>query len=255
MSEQEPKEGVKPVEQETLEVKDTQEVQSEAEVKEDRPEENYKAELARKNAEIARLRQEREVLESRSQKPKYDPNDITTWNDGELRNLANSKDPANSAWAQKADDLLLERRVKRIREQEKLQEKRVNAESRLRSEYPEALDPASEFAARMDQVIYDYDLDKSPAGRLAAAKIVASEMVKGKPKSNAMDRNAESRRIADVRGQMVDGDRSKPAEVGNPNKKQETVQRLSSKNLKESASAMGDLLKEKGITSNSFFKH
>lgn len=234
---------------------EVQDVQSEPEVKEevklDRPEENYKAELARKNAEIARLRAEREA---QSSQPRRDANDISTWTDHELKTLANSNDPQYMAYKDQAQDLLLERKYKRYREQEKLQEKRAMSDLELRTKYPESLDPASEFSARMEQVIFDLDLQKSPAGRLAAAKIVAAETSRGKESRTVVDRNSEASRIRDVRSQMTDGDRSRPPELKNsPKKAQELENRLRSEKSTETK-ALKDVLDDRGINRENFFK-
>jgi hypothetical protein len=222
----------------------------EEEVKEkpDRPEANYKAELARKNAEIERLRAEKETERSR---PKRDAADLTTWSDHELKAIKNSKDPSVAAYVDQAEDILLDRKVRAIRERERVQEKRAVSDVKLRQEFPEALDPTSEFAIAMERVMYEFDLDKTPSGRLAAAKIVASES-KGKKKTSAdADRELEASRIRDVKSNMVDGDRSKPSNDSKHSPKK--IEELEKRIMRGDEKAVGEALGMKGIDYNKFF--
>ena len=215
---------------------------------EDRPERNYKAELDRKNREIERLRAEQEAQRSNTVQ-RRDANDISTWSDNELRVLLNSNDPNHLAYKAEADEILFVRRVERFREKERMQEKRVMTDLELKSKYPEALDTTSEFSAKMDEVMYQYDLQKSPAGRLAAARIVAAERQKGAATSQANERKTEHDRIARVKGQLVDGDRSKPP----TNEATKTTQDLKEKALKGDHNALGEILKKQGISADTFF--
>lgn len=213
-------------------------------IAEDRPAKNWEAEIARHKANEDRLRAELEAEKSR-QVHRYDPNDMKTWGENDLRAVANTIDPQYMHLKERANDELLERKVSRIRERERAQEKRVTSEMELRTKYPDALDPYSEFSAKMEQIMYDNDLQKTPAGRLIAAKLVAAEL---KPKTKSSDT-----RIKDIKAQMVDGDRPKP-QVSDVPKKEDLVKQLNEKNLKRSADAMGELLKQQGLTSDTFFK-
>lgn len=245
--EEEQKETEQELEEEKVETGG--EVEEEVKEEADRPEKNYKAELDRKNKEIDRLRQEADVARQ-SAPTRRDPADITTWSDNELKAIVSSNDPSVLAYKEQASDTLLERKVKSIRERERVQEKRTLADLELKSKFPEASDPSSPLAIRMEQVLYDYDLQKSPAGRLAAAKIADAELRKGKAKMTALDRNSESNRVRDVKAQMVDGDRPKPTGLENPKKHEELEKRI----RKGDSDAVGELLKTKGISQASFFK-
>lgn len=232
---------------------EVKEEQVNEEVKEDRPEINYKAELARKNAEIERLRLE---MVSRNQQPsKRDPNDISTWSDHELRML--KKDPQFAQYHDQADDLLLERKASAILAKNKEAEKRVNADMTLRKEFPEALDPTSEFSTRMEHVIQEYDLAKTPAGRLAAAKMVALELKKGQSTAEARARKNETDRVTRVKSELVDGDRAKPTtESVNPDQKKKELQDKlgDTRRPDRQAEAVSDYLKSRGMTRDKFFK-
>lgn len=218
------------------------------EAKEDRPEINYKAELERKNREVERMRAENEALKSNTIQ-RRDPNDISTWSDNELKVILSSNDASVMAYKEQADEILFHRRVERFREKERMQEKRVTTDMELKSKYPEALDPTSEFSVKMDQVMYEYDLQKSPAGRLAAARIVAAEKQTGTAKTQANGRKAEQDRIDSVKGQLVDGDRPKPQ----ANEKTQKSKDLKERALKGDTDALGEILKQQGISADAFF--
>ena len=79
-------------------------------------------------------------------------------------------------------------------------------------------------------------------------------MGKGRSTSKAKERDSETRRVADVKKQMVDGDRSKPPTVEGLVKK-ENLQGMNDKNLEKSASHFGEVLKGVGLTRDSFFKN
>ncbi len=218
------------------------------EQKEDRPERNYQSELARKNQEIERLRQEAESMRVNTVQ-KRDPADLSTWTDNELVSIKNSNDPNVMAWKGQAEDVLLERKVNRIREKERMQEKRASADSQLRTKYPEVFDSTSPFAAEVEKVMYDFDLQKSPAGRLAAAELVAARMQKGSAQTEAKGRSAEAQRVRDVKAQMVDGDRPKSTGTDVPQKEKDLKERI----LKGDTDAVGETLKQRGVTHDSFF--
>jgi hypothetical protein len=223
----------------------------------DRPEINYKMELERRKAEADRLRQELEV-ERGKQVNRRDPNDISTWGDNELVNIKNSNSPDALPYKQQAEDILFERKMNKVLERERLNAKRTNSEMELRTKYPEALNPYSEFSTQMEQVMFDLDLQKSPAGRLAAARIVAGESSKGSSKANAAGRKAEEARLKDVKQTLSEGDRPDPrAAIPNPKKHDELMNIVNSRDSKVTneakGAAMGKLLKDQGIDFNKFF--
>ena len=229
--------------------KAVEEVAQSEEQKEDRPEKNWKAEIERKNKEIERLRLENEAVKSSSVQ-KRDPADISTWSDVELKAIMHSNDPNTLSYKSQAEDVLFERRVKSIRAREKAEEKRGMTEIELRTKYPEAMDPYSEFALKMEQVMQDFDLHKSSAGRLAAAKLVAAEMQKGSATNSANGRKKEEDRLRDVKANMVDGDRPRSTANEAPKKAAELEKRLAQGDPK----AVGEALKQRGISPESFFK-
>lgn len=223
------------------------------EKKEERPEANYKAELARKNAELEKLRVE---LDSHKAQPqKRDRDDLSTWSDHELHAVKNSNDPSAALFKSQADEILRDRWYDRRRAKERADETRAMADLRLRQQYPDSLDPTSPLSFRIEEVMRELDLAKTPSGRLAAARIVAGES-KGKTTKNAeANRDSESSRIADVKGQMVDGDRSKATTGTNPKKKiEESIAKLNSRSLTDQTAGMSELLKAKGLTADKFFK-
>jgi hypothetical protein len=179
--------------------------------KDDRPEVNYKAELARKNEELRRLREDVEALKSRTTRA-ADPNDISTWPDLELKALAASPAPEHVVMREKAQDILLERKLE-ARERRRNEEiVRTKTEEERYAKYPETFDEAHPMHQKMQQVMRELQLDHSPAGRLAAAKIAASEF---KAKSlEERGRKKEQERVADVKANYTGGDR--PAPVANP---------------------------------------
>lgn len=217
----------------------------------ERPKANYKAELSRKNAELEKMRQE---LESHKAQPqKRDRDDLSTWSDHELQAIRSSNDPSAALFKSQADELLRDRWYDRRRAKEKADESRAMADLKLRQMYPESLDPSSELSVRIEDVMRELDLAKTPSGRLAAARIVAGES-KGKTNAEA-DRDSEASRIADVKGQMVDGDRSKAPTGVNPKKKlEESITKLNSRSLEAQTEGMSELLKAKGLTADKFFK-
>lgn len=231
-------------------------VEEQVEQKEDdRPEQNYRAELERKTRELERMRQE---LAMRQQEPlKRDPNDISTWSDHELKAILNSNDPSVIPYKERANDVLLDRKVDARLARERETSKRVTAEMQLRQQFPEALDPSSELAVKMDQIMTENDLSKTPAGRLVAAKLAAAELKQDKNSSDARGRKIEQDRVSRVKGQMVDGDRSKPTDNdGNlDNKRKELADKLmDSKHEENQVDAVGQILKDRGLTKESFFK-
>lgn len=184
-----------------------------SEVQPDRPEENFKAELDRKNREIERLRM---LAMQRQEQPKQrDPNDLKTWGDHELKAIVHSNDPSVMPYKDQANEILLDRKVDARLARQAETNKRVSAELELKQKFPDAADPTSELSSKIDELTSKYDLDKSPAGRLVAAKLAASELTQGKTSSDARKAKEEKDRVAGVKGQLVDGDRPKPTETSN----------------------------------------
>lgn len=221
----------------------------------DRPEINYKMELERRRANEERLQRDLEA-ERAKQVNRYDANDINTWSDTELYALKNSADPNHARFKAQAEDILVERKIERGIEKRQSLEKRGKAEATLRTQYPEAMNPYSDFAQQMDQVMSDLDLQKSPAGRLAAAEIVASRSSKGSSKTTAAGRKAEEARLKDVKQTLSEGDRPDPrTNMPNPKKKEELMQKINDpKTSKEDIGAsMGQILKDQGLDFNKFF--
>ncbi len=221
----------------------------------DRPEINYKAELERRRANEERLQRELEAERSKQVK-RYDANDITTWSDTELYALKNSQDPNHLAYKQKAEDELMERKIERGIEKRQSLEKRGRAEATLRTQYPEALNPYSEFAQAMESVINELNLEKSPASRLAAAEIVAARSSKGSGKTSAAERKAEEARLKDVKQTLSEGDRPDPRKnLPNPTKNEDLLKTVNNpkSSHEDIGAAMGDLLKKKGFDINKMF--
>jgi hypothetical protein len=222
----------------------------------DRPEINYKMELERRRANEERLQRDLEA-ERAKQTNRYDANDITTWSDTELYALKNSVDPNHARFKAQAEDILVERKIERGIEKRQQLEKRGKAEATLRAQYPDALNPYSDFAQAMETVMSDLDLQKSPAGRLAAARIVAGESSKGSSKATAAGRKAEEARLKDVKQTLSEGDRPDPRpNMTNPKKNEELINIVNDKHSSHEAQslAMAELLKKKGMSRNDFFK-
>jgi hypothetical protein len=225
-------------------------VQEDEEVEGDRPAKNWKAEIERKEREAARLRAELDAERSRKNNS-HDPKDLSTWSDEELKAVIHSNNPEFIAFKGQAQDHLDDRRLERKLAAREETSKKVTSDLTLRKEYPEAFDPSTEFGSRVEQVMSLYSLQKSPAGRLAAAKIVEAEMQKGAAKSDANGRKAEADRVRGVKAQMVDGDRPKPTESKVSPKKIEDLER---RIMKADENAVGEVLKDRGISPENFFK-
>ncbi len=213
---------------------------NETEVEQERPEINYKAELARKNEEISRLRAEREA---ESAKPKYDVNDISTWSDNDLKLLRNSPAPEHARYKEQADELLLERKVRAIQARDMENRKKEEASSKVSEMYPEASDPTSEFSRNMEKVMKEYDLHRTPAGRLAAAKIVAAEGKTSKSKAEKQ----ESDRVARVKGQLVEGDKAKSTDAKSPEKEKQNLKDKIFNEKSTDTSGTSDWINQKGL--------
>ena len=129
--------------------------------------------------------------------------------------------------------------------------RKEETQRKLEAEHPEALDSSSDFGRKVEQVMKEYDLSRTPAGRLVAAKIVAAE---GKV-SKASGHNKESDRVSRVKANMVDGDRPKPTESNKPSDSKELESKLmNTKNEKGQVDAVSQILKDRGMNRDSFFK-
>lgn len=240
--------------QENNEVPEQQQEQQQ-EVPQDRPEENYKAELERKNREIERLRL---LAVERQEQPKQrDPNNMRTWSDHELKAVIYTNDPNWLHAKDEANEIMLDRKVDARLARQAETHRRVSADLELKQKFPEAADPSSELSSKIEEVISKYDLDKSPAGRLVAAKLAASELNQGKNSSDAIARQKEADRIARVKGQMVDGDRAKPttSDTKNLDEKRKTLaDKLMSSKENQQVDAISEILKDRGMSQKEFFK-
>lgn len=222
----------------------------------DRPAENYRAELERKNREIERIRAE---LASREAQPRAkDPNDLRTWPDHELKAVL--RDSQFAQYHDQVNDILLDRKLDARMAVREETNKRVSAEMQLREKFPDALDPSSDLAVRMEKIIQENDLSKSPAGRLVAAKLASAEINQGKNSSDARGRKIEKDRVASVKSQMVDGDRPKPTQNDSKNldeKRKDLAEKLTKAGQKghENASteAMSEILKDRFGSRDDFF--
>lgn len=221
----------------------------------DRPIENYKAEIERKNRELERVRME---LAARDAAPKVrDPNDMRTWPEHELKAVLNTQDPQYAQARDQASEILLDRKVDARLARKEETNKRVSAEMQLRSQFPEALDPASELAIKMDKIIEENDLSKTPAGRLVAAKLAAAELNQGKNASDAIGRKKENDRVANVKSQLVDGDRPKPTD--SPDASLESKRKdlkdglMDSRHEGRQVDALSKILHDRGFSQDKFF--
>ena len=171
------------------------------EVLQDTPEElkqrldNAKAENIRKQQEIQRLRDEVESKERSNLNPSFNPNDLTTWKDHELK--ACLKDPQYVSLHDQAEELLAKRRHQRFLNEEHENTLHMNTELERQQKYPETFDPTHPMAVKMNQNLYTYRLQNNPAGRLVAARLAQSEIMQSK--AVAAGRKQEQDRQTDVK--------------------------------------------------------
>lgn len=216
-----------------------------------RPEINYQKELERKNKELERMRQAVEA--SKAERPnKRDPEDMSTWADHELKTIMKSNDPTVLPYKDKAEDIMLERKVQSLREKERMQEKRAMSDLELRSKFPDALNPDSALSVRMEELTRELDLQKSPSGRLAAARLASAELNKGRSSATEKERKAEADRIARVKGHMVDGDRSRSAGGEGPKKLEDIENKTRSEGILQT-DGFKEAMKVAGLDRDSFF--
>jgi hypothetical protein len=183
------------VEEKADEVVEEQPVLEEtAEEKETEREKNLKAENARKQAEIERLRME---MEQRSMpKEQQTPEEI-------IRRMDDREIIACLASQQYADnhalmrDVLDERKFNRYQRRQEEQRAKLDSEIERQKNFPETFNATHPMAIKMTELMYQYRLENNPAGRLLAAKLASSEL--SKVKAVAAGRKQEQNRQADVK--------------------------------------------------------
>jgi hypothetical protein len=199
--------------------------------------ENAKAENARKTQEIQRLREEAEAR----QKPAdtFNPQDLTTWKDHELKAVL--KDQQYVAIHDQAQELLEKRRFQRFQAEREESTLRVNAELERQKEYPETFDPAHPMSVRMNQLMRENHLDRTPAGRLVAARLAASELEKSK--AVAAGRKQEQDRQADVNA-SYQGESRRPVPTASDKAK---LEELKKKAMAGDQAAKAEWFKARGL--------
>ena len=220
----------------------TEEVTQEEVKVEERPEINWEMEARRKSAELEALRASQVKVE---EPKKYDPNDITTWDDNSLRALR--KDPQYMRFHDQAEEILMERKAQQIVSKQMEAQKQNSAESQLRKNYPDSFNPASELALKMEQIMQEHDLKRSPAGRLVAAKLAKAELGQTKSSTDVKARKNETDRVKALKGQVVDGDRAKPTQEKSPEEKQKNLKERLLKEGTTGSEAMGDWIDSKNL--------
>lgn len=200
-------------------------------------EKNLKAENARKAIEIQRLREE---AATRSQ-PKLvtDVNDPSTWKDHELK--AALKDPQWAHMHDAAQEEIEKRRFQRFQAQKEEETLHLNSELERQEKYPETLDPTHPMAVRMSQLMHSYRLANTPAGRLVAARLAASELQPSK--AVAAGRKQEQSRQADVKANFQ-GDPSRPAPKVSDTVK---LEELKKRAMSGDKAAQAEWFKQRGI--------
>lgn len=174
--------------------------------------EELKARLENLKAENARKAQKIEELREMANKPAatvYNPNDLTTWNDRELKAVKN--DPQYAHLADQAEEILQTRSFNRFLAKQQEQQLKQNAELQRQKLYPESFNPSSQLSLAMQEILVQYRLDNTPAGRLAAAEIASSRMKA--QAAEALRRKQEQDRVADVTGNFSGGNRPQPPKV------------------------------------------
>lgn len=164
--------------------------------------ENLKAENARKAQKIEELRE----MASKPAAPVFNPNDLTTWNDKELKAVKN--DPQYAHLHDQAEELLQTRSFNRFLAKQEEMRLAQTAELQRQKLYPETFNPNSQLSLAMQEIISQYRLDNTPAGRLAAAEL-ASSRLKAQA-AEAQRRKQEQDRLADVNSNFSGGSRPQP---------------------------------------------
>jgi uncharacterized protein with von Willebrand factor type A (vWA) domain len=173
-------------------------------VEEDERTKNLKMENARKAQEIQRLREQLEATTKAA--PTFNPNDLTTWQDRELKAVL--KDPQYAHLHDQAEALLDKRKFRRYQAEQEEQNVRMGAELERQKNFPETFDPTHPMSARMSEILHSYRLDNTPAGRLVAAKLAASEFAA--KRAEAVGRKKEQDRQADVKASYTGESRPAP---------------------------------------------
>jgi hypothetical protein len=166
---------------------------------------NAKAENIRKTQELQKLREQTDSRNAPA-KQKFDPTDLSTWNDIELKAVL--KDPQYAAIQTQAEELLDKRRFQRYHAEQEESKLRVNAELERQKRFPETLDPSHPMAIRMSELMHLHRLDRTPAGYLVAAELAASQFKQ--QKASAAGRKLEQSRQTDVKVNFQ-GEASRPA--------------------------------------------
>jgi len=161
--------------------------------------EQLKAENERKAREIQALREKVDRATSG-----YNPNDLTTWDDTQLRAIKNAPNVAQN-FKDQADDILFDRRVERRFKQEQEKQKRESFEIKRMEEYPETLDASSPMHARMQKIAREMGLDATPSGLYAAARLAASELKT--VRNPGREAQAEKERLEGIKAASISKDR------------------------------------------------
>jgi hypothetical protein len=216
-------------------VENSVEVKSEDVVESER-EKNLKAEARRKAEEIQRLRDELQAAKSQQA---YNPNDLTTWKDNELK--AVMRDPQYAHLHDQAENILDKRKFNRFIKEQTHLSARQQSELERQKNFPETLDPSHPTTLRMQEILnQNPGLDQTPTGLLIAAKIAASESkVK---KAEVTGRKKEQDRQADVKASYSGENR--PAPVATDKVKDEELYKQASQGDKNSLYA---LMKKRGL--------
>jgi hypothetical protein len=200
---------------------------------------NAKAENARKAQEIQRLREEVEAARNASRSSSiHDPNDLSTWRDVELKAVL--KDPQYGHLHDKAEEILDKRRFNRYQSEQHEASIRATSELERQKMFPETFDPSHPLAVRMQELMQNYRLENTPAGRLVAARLASSESQTNKALSAG--RKQEQNRQADVNANYTGGSRPKPVVIDTA--KDEELHKRAQAGDKE---ALYALMKKRGL--------
>lgn len=183
--------------------------------------ENARAENSRKAQELQRLREELDNKVVSKADPAFNPQDLTTWKDHELKAVL--KDPQYAALHDQATELLEKRRFQRFHAEREESLLRMNTELERQKKYPETFDPMHPMAVRMSELMNQHRLGNTPSGRLVAAQLAHSEMLQ--TKARAAGRKQEQDRQADVKANFQ-GESGRSAPVKSDKVKDEELKKL-----------------------------
>jgi hypothetical protein len=170
--------------------------------------ENAKAENARKAQELHRVREELDARSSVNKETVFNPQDITTWKDHELKAVL--KDPQYAAIHDQATELLDRRRFQRFQAEREESTLRMKAELDRKKNFPDTLNPTHPMAIRMEEVMQEHRLERTPAGKLAAAKIAHLEMEHAKNLEAGRKAAEEKARQEALKSNVTGGGRPAP---------------------------------------------